>query len=230
MNNHWQNTKHPWPCLMIVLPLLGFYEWCMVYEANAGVTPLRAGLDAWLGSALQHINWTLPYLPSLLIGFICVSWTVLKWDRSPPESLTTLLGMLLESVLFALALWALALVVAQQLSSLGIVTRSMRAVQLVGSGIYEEVLFRLLGYGLLVWLFKNVAQDRTAMIMALLVSSVGFAAAHYVGPQGEVWDWKTASFRTLAGLIFACLFQFRGLGIAVGTHAAYNLFVGLIRY
>lgn len=230
MHSYWQTTKHPWPCLMIVLPLLGFYEWCMHYEANCGVQPLRAGLDAWLGDALLLINWQFPYLPSMMVGFVCISWAVLRWDRLPPESLTTILGIILESLLYALALWALAVLVATHLQQMGIATRSMKAVAFVGSGIFEEVLFRLLGFGLLFWLFKNVAQDRTALVVAMLLSSVGFALAHYIGPQGEGWDWKTAAFRSLAGLSFACLFHFRGLGIAVGTHAAYNLLVGLVRY
>jgi hypothetical protein len=224
------STKHPWPCLVFVFALLLGYEAAMVYEASQGAIPLRSGLDAWLGSYCQQMGWTLEYLPSIFLALICLSWAVIKWDRSPPESLTTLVGMFLESMLFALALWGLGMFVTAQLHHLGIPveTRSMKAIALMGSGIFEEVLFRLVGFGLIFWLLKLVAQERTAMILAVLLSSLAFAGAHHLGPFGEGWQWKVFAFRSLAGGCFSVLFYYRGLGIAVGTHSAYNLFIGLM--
>ncbi|MBC8113461.1 MAG: CPBP family intramembrane metalloprotease, partial [Candidatus Saccharimonas sp.] len=35
-------------------------------------------------------------------------------------------------------------------------------------------------------------------------------------------------FRTLAGMFFAALFFLRGFGITVGTHAVYDVFVGIV--
>ena len=34
-------------------------------------------------------------------------------------------------------------------------------------------------------------------------------------------------FRVLAGLYFASLYQFRGFAVAAGTHACYDVLVGL---
>jgi hypothetical protein len=64
-------------------------------------------------------------------------------------------------------------------------------------------------------------------MVAILLSAVGFSLAHYVGPHGEAWHLRSFLFRTLAGVVFAGLLTTRGLGITVGTHCAYNLFVGL---
>ena len=122
----------------------------------------------------------------------------------------------------------LGVLVTSSLSHLSIATRAIQASALLGSGIFEEVLFRLLGFGLMFWLFKLVAAERTALITAILLSAVGFAAAHYLGPQGEAWQVKTFVFRSRAGLCFASIFHYRGLGIVVGTHSAYNLVVGLL--
>ena len=204
------------------------YEASMYYQASAGIQPYRAGLDAWLASSLQLINWHGDYLPGLLIGLICVAWAVVKWDRSTPESLTTVVGMFFESLVYALALWGLGVLVTSSLSHLSVATRAIQAMALLGSGLFEEVLFRLLGFGLLFWLFKLVAAERTALILAIVLSAVGFAAAHYLGPQGEAWQVKTFVFRSVAGLCFASIFHCRGLGIAVGTHSAYNIVVGLL--
>jgi membrane protease YdiL (CAAX protease family) len=54
-----------------------------------------------------------------------------------------------------------------------------------------------------------------------------FSAAHYVGPCGDPFRWLTFLFRFLAGVFFAVLFRYRGFGIAAGTHALYDVLVGL---
>lgn len=230
MHRYWQTTRHPWPCLLFVLPLLAFYEGSMLYQAMEGLQPYRAGLDAWMHTSLARLHWNADYLPSLLIGAICISWAVILWDRSPPENLSTLAGMFIECIVYSLVLWGLGALVTSSLAQLNISQRTMQGISLMGSGLFEEVLFRLLGFGLLLWMLKMVVQERTALIVALVLSSLGFAAAHYLGPHGESWQISTFVFRSLAGLIFACLFYYRGLGIAVGTHSAYNIMIGLLAW
>ena len=61
-----------------------------------------------------------------------------------------------------------------------------------------------------------------------IATSLIFAAAHHVGPLGEPFQWYAFGFRCVAGVFFATLFIFRGFGIAAGTHAAYDILVGLI--
>ena len=98
----------------------------------------------------------------------------------------------------------------------------------LGAGIYEELLFRLillnLGIGLLAWMR---AGRKTSVIGGIVLTSVLFSAAHYVGPSGDPFRWLTFLFRFLAGVFFAVLFRYRGFGIAAGTHAFYDVLVGL---
>ena len=100
----------------------------------------------------------------------------------------------------------------------------------LGAGIYEELLFRLvllnLAIGLLAWLRAGVDVSVTG---GILLTSLLFSAAHYVGPSGDSFLWSTFHFRFLAGALFAVLFRYRGFGIAVGTHALYDVLVGLCR-
>ncbi|MBL8821246.1 MAG: CPBP family intramembrane metalloprotease [Planctomycetia bacterium] len=228
MNFYWSSTRHPWPCLLFILPLLVIYEGSMLYQTMEGMQPYRAGIDQWLANLCKQNQMPAEYLPSLMIAVIGIGWAVVKWDRSPPESWTLVAGMFLESLALSLALWGLGVVVTSQLSHLSINTRTLQAVALMGSGIFEEILFRLLGFGLLYWLFKSVVQDRTALVLSLMISAFGFAAAHCLGPQGEAWEWKICLFRSMGGVYFGLLFHYRGLGIAVGTHCAYNVLVGLL--
>ncbi len=103
-----------------------------------------------------------------------------------------------------------------------------RVVGFCGAGIYEEALFRLLLLPPVVWLLGIFPATRPWRLgLAIVATSVVFSAAHYVGPHGEALEWFSASFRCFAGLFFATLFVYRGFGIAAGTHALYDVLVGL---
>ncbi len=68
---------------------------------------------------------------------------------------------------------------------------------------------------------------------AVVVTSLMFALAHYVGRYGEAVAcsqpafWFGFLFRLLAGLFFSILFVYRGFGIAAGAHAGYDILVGV---
>ncbi len=114
---------------------------------------------------------------------------------------------------------------------IGAVLGSMTAY--LGAGVYEELLFRLLLLPLLAWVLRRFhVAPAASMAGAVVLSSLLFAAAHYIGPYGEhvatlTSFFRTFFFRTLAGMFFAVLFVYRGFGIAAGTHAGYDLLVGL---
>jgi membrane protease YdiL (CAAX protease family) len=64
-------------------------------------------------------------------------------------------------------------------------------------------------------------------VVAIIVTSLLFSAAHYIGPHGESFGLFTFVFRFVAGLFFGLLFVFRGFGIAAGSHAGYDVLVGV---
>jgi len=104
----------------------------------------------------------------------------------------------------------------------------------LGAGVYEELLFRLVLLSLVAWTVRRLgATDRPSVVVAVLLTSLAFAAAHYVGPYGEPLDWHSFEFwfsfvfRSLAGVFFSVLFVYRGFGIAAGSHAGYDILVGV---
>ena len=98
------------------------------------------------------------------------------------------------------------------------------AVGLLGAGIYEELLFRLILLSLATWALRRTGiAPRAATIAAAILTSLLFAAAHNVGPYGEPLEAFRFLFRVLAGLFFAAVFLYRGFGIAAGSHAAYDI-------
>ncbi len=101
-----------------------------------------------------------------------------------------------------------------------------RLLGFLGAGIYEEMLFRLMLVPPIAFCVERLGADRRMRIAtAVICTSLVFAAAHYVGPQGEAFRALSFSFRFTAGMVFALLFVFRGFGIAAGTHALYDIFV-----
>lgn len=228
-------TRHPWSCLLFLMPLLIAYEIGIFQLGGTRPDQLRNGADAWLrggvGSfGLNPLYWT----PALvLIVFVVGSVTCRK--PRPDEPLTIWIGMGVESIVFAFGLWGVSRGLGPVLDRVGVKlallnhTDALRqVVTFVGAGIYEEVLFRLLLFSGLIWLMRCAGVVYfMAVPFAALASAVVFAAAHHIGASGEPFDNYAFIFRTVAGVYFALLYQLRGFGVAVGAHAFYDVLVGV---
>jgi len=105
-----------------------------------------------------------------------------------------------------------------------------RLVLSCGAGVWEEIVFRflLLG-GLYLGLVRVLRIGAVpAWLGATLVSSLAFAAAHYVGSLADTLELYGFLFRFLAGVVFATVFLLRGLAVVVYTHAVYDVMVMLL--
>jgi hypothetical protein len=229
-------TRHPWPCLLFLLPLLLAYESGVVWLGGAHPETLRNGLDAWLRWGLESSGVQPLYLPPGVIAAVFLVWSWLVRGQRPADLSGVVLGMAIESLLFALGLWALSQGLVPLLTKVGsVMAVAPRAepglgqvITYVGAGIYEEVVFRLLLFTALSRLLQLFqAPWPLAAAVAALASAALFSAAHHVGPYGEPYDGSVFLFRVLAGLYFALVYQLRGFGIAVGAHACYDVLVGV---
>jgi len=181
-------------------------------------------------------------LPLLTLGLLG-GWHYVSrqpWRFSP----SMLYVKLAECVLLALALVVIARVQANLQSlvtrmppptmlraSLGGTLESVvrRFVAYMGAGIYEELLFRLMLLPVLASVLKWLGCNEIwSLAGGAILSSLAFAGAHHLGPLGEPFQWYAFLFRASAGIFFAALFVYRGFGIAAGTHAAYDMLVGLL--
>ncbi len=233
--SYWQATRHPWPSLMFVLPLLAVYESGVVFLDGPRGDLIRNGADSfvrWLLEASGFLQFF--WAPVLLVAGLFV-WYGRQWHDRPGDLLGTCSGMALESVCYALVLWALGKELGPLLHRLGVPLgnwpRTPKGyaylVAFIGAGIYEEVLFRLFLLSGLVWVLDTAhVPSRFGVLAAAVLSSLAFAGVHHLGPYGEAFDGFVFLFRTLAGCYFSALFLCRGLGIAVGTHALYDIIVG----
>ncbi len=116
-------------------------------------------------------------------------------------------------------------------ASLAISDRVAGLIMSLGAGFYEELVFRVGLYGagtaLVLFLFNitTVAQKFFLRVGWAIVAACVFSGWHYVGALGESFDLMTFAFRTVCGLVFTLIYQFRGFAPAVWTHALYDIWV-----
>jgi membrane protease YdiL (CAAX protease family) len=242
-SDYWSQSRRPLASLLFSVPLLVIYEAGLICLAP---NVPRNGADAWLRQTLDLLGFSAYFLLPILTAGILLGWHYVA--RQPWRvSRRVLYGMAFECLSLAAAYWFFWSVYQffwqRIFESMGpMVGMSVGGpppllawrqklgtlVGYFGAGIYEELLFRLillnLAIGLLIWL---KASPRASVIGGIALTSVLFSAAHYIGHGGEEFLWRTFLFRVLAGVFFAVLFRFRGYGIAAGSHAFYDVLVGL---
>jgi len=235
-SDYWELTRQPLPSLVFLLPLLFLYEIGVIVLAQSGITSARNGADHWIREGLLSVGFEQVHLLPSLIVLALGAWHLLgKYQKKVSWDLWS--GMLAESVLFAVLLVVIGQtqdLLFQQFSTRELLSifpdrSSALAVSYLGAGIYEEVLFRGLLCSLLYLGGRSLKIPASGSLMlAIVVSSLLFSGAHYVGPAADHYTHFSFVFRVCAGMYFAGLYFCRGLGIAVGAHTAYDLLVGIV--
>ncbi|HID75834.1 MAG TPA: CPBP family intramembrane metalloprotease [Planctomycetaceae bacterium] len=239
---YWVESRWPLVSLVFVCPLLLAYE---IGVLALGPEAVRNGADVWLRQLLDAIGFGQYFLLPVLTVCLLLAWhytTGLPW-RVPRGVLS---GMLGECLVLALCLRVILEVQGRLLAGItgraGLLTLDLsglcgRAVGFLGAGVYEELLFRLMLFSGAVWLLRRLGLKRPmATAGSVVLTSLSFAGAHYIGPHGEpvAWSqglfWFSFSFRFLAGVFFSLLFVYRGFGIAAGAHAGYDILVGIVQF
>lgn len=226
--SYWAASRTPLTSLVFALPLVLAYEGGVLALGRGSP---RNGADVWLRQILDAAGFGQYFLLPTLTVIGLLAWHHVEhdvWKFRPG----VLVGMALECVVWAAALIGIARLqdrlwpLAAGLADEGLIAR---IVAFCGAGLYEEVLFRLLLLPALVWGFERLGfSSLPAACWGLVTSSLLFSMAHYVGPLGDTFAIYSFTFRFLAGMFFAVLFLVRGFGIAAGTHAVYDILVGLL--
>ena len=234
---YFRSARHPWPTLVLLMPLLLAYEGGVLWLGGPRPEMLRNGADTWLRLALEAFGLNQLVVAPALVAVAFGIWSWWRRGDRPDGLLGVCSGMLLECFFFALLLWGLSHGFAPFLRSVGVALSNQppvdpvygRVVTFVGAGIYEEILFRLVLFSGLAWILEQALIPKMAAVMlAAIASALLFAAAHHVGPYGEKMDSYVFMFRMMAGLYFAFVYQLRGFGVAAGGHACYDVLVGLV--
>lgn len=241
---YWRQSRRPLASLAFVVPLLVLYEGGVLL---LGPQAVRNGADVWLRQFFDAIGFSQYFLLPAVTVALLLAWHHVARDRWQ-LSAGVLYVMFAECAVLGLVLLALARIEGLiAYGALGVSSGAAEGVAMampwalagrgaflgrmlafVGAGVYEEMLFRLLLFPPVAVTARYLgAKPGLRIAVAVLLTSVLFSAAHYVGPHGEPFEAFTFFFRFTAGVFFAVLFVYRGFGIAAGTHALYDIFVSL---
>ncbi|HOD41708.1 MAG: CAAX amino terminal protease self- immunity [bacterium ADurb.Bin243] len=216
---------------LFVLPLLIIYEALIILSA----TPIRNGADVIVKLFFNMIGI------KTIIGFTLIiisiyAYIVFNSRETKNETIYPVyfVYMFAESFVYALALGPVVIRLTEKVAlaapapyRLGVVERIIAS---IGAGIYEEFVFRYLLITLFIFIFTKYLNLKTvhAAVFAIFWAALIFSGFHYVGELGDKFDAVSFIFRFIAGIILSILFFLRGYGIAVYTHAIYDLKVFFI--
>lgn len=206
--------------LVLVFPLLLAYEIGVLFAGRVnGADVVTRALFSVAGSRgaylLVHVAIALAFLLWIRRE---QRWATLSFDVAAP--------VVLEAAIYALTLGALGTLIVENILGLG--STGAHVVSALGAGVHEELVFRL---GLMaggVAVLSRVVGHRAAVAIALVGSSLLFAAAHHVGAHGESFTAHAFAFRTVAGCVFGAVFWFRSLAHAVYAHVFYDMLVTML--
>ncbi len=240
---YWQRTETPLTSLAFVLPLIVLYQ---VGTRTTSQSPIVAFTKLQQASTLLH-DFVLataerlapgarhPHAPLAVMyipaGIVVVSLLLLHFSRKFPWRVrwTDLAKMFVESIVLAVPLLVMWFALAPYLAKLPLMAGPESAVSVavpcVGAGIYEELVFRLLFFGLMSFVLGDLLKmSRPWMYgFTICLSAVGFSAYHYLGY--EQFSPITFVFRSIAGMYFSAVYLCRGYGVTCGSHASYDIIV-----
>ena len=224
---YWTESRQPLASLVFIAPLL------VIYEVGVLLMGVQNGADAFMRRLLDLFGFGQHLVLPMLTVCILLGWQFLS--RQPWRiSAGVVSTMAVESLLLGLCLRLVPYLQNCVLAAIDtptaniLYTKLENAIGFIGAGIYEELLFRLILLSLLAWGLRQTGmKPRISTIAAVLISSLIFAAAHHVGPGGLPFQPFDFLFRTIAGVFFSIVFIYRGFGIAAGSHAAYDILVGV---
>lgn len=209
------------------MPLLLVYEVLILISHPA--TAVRLSTDIWIKSifAVSGQNTiVITLLVALVLGLVVF---YRERHRSLALKPRHFLAMILEALIYAVFLamlisgfvmWLFAYVQEPGFAA----TRLQQFTLSLGSGLYEELVFRVILVGSLLWLFTRLRIKWWVKHgSAVIIGAVVFSAAHYVGTMGDVFTIGSFIFRFLFGVALNLIFIYRGFGIAAWTHSLYNL-------
>ncbi len=206
--------------LVLIAPLFFVYEIGVLFAGNVN------GADVVTRAAYGALGKTHYLLASAVLALAFLLW-LRRSGRWSMLRLEVAAPVILEAAIYALTLGALITIVLENMLGMSLSLGS--AVDAVGAGVYEELVFRLALVGGLVWLSMKTSvyarHPKLVIAFALVAGAVVFSAMHHVGIYGEPFSRHAFLYRCLAGLMFGAVFWFRSLAHAVYAHAFYDLLV-----
>jgi hypothetical protein len=138
----------------------------------------------------------------------------------------------LEGIVYAIAMKLVAAAVVGELFlANGVEGRFTGFIMSLGAGLYEEVAFRVVLFGLGLACLRVLLRPKSAFqrwslaIGWAVLCALIFSAWHHVGAYGDSLDARVFVFRAVCALVFTLIYVTRGFAPTVWTHVSYDVWV-----
>ena len=227
MNDYLTRSRNLSKSFLFILPLLVFYEIGIVLYGSA--TKNTADIIVKKPFEIFGNNATLAF-NSLII--IISFFSIFYIEKKNRLNCGIFIPMFLESAAYGFFLGYVTLFFAHGYLPFDITNLYVQGfikgiIISLGAGIYEEILFRMLLLSILYFIIVKALRTNPIIgsLCSILICAFIFSIMHYIGPTGDSYSISSFSFRLVAGVVLSAIFVFRGLGIAVYTHAIYDILV-----
>ena len=228
-SNYFKHSKSPFYSFIFILPLFIIYEFGISAISSDDLPTIRNGADVFLRKVISTIGLNGIYgMGLLLLVGIMIAFFINK-GRFKNLSLQSnyFILMIFESLFWSAILFVI-LSHGQLLLGTGTGKLLMQQIVLsIGSGIFEEFVFRVLlvsGIALIVGIFIK-KQYLYKMSISIIIAAIIFSIFHFVGEYADTPKINLFLLRLLAGIVLGYVYIFRGFGIAAYSHSFYNLIV-----
>ena len=225
LNDYLIRTKNLPKSFLFILPLLVLYEVGIILYGSE----VKNTADVIVKSPLEIFgkNAALVFNSLVIIISFCSIFYIEKKHRL---HCGIFFPMLLESIIYALFLGYVIVFLVYgflplDITGLHVEGFTKGVIISLGAGVYEEIFFRLLLLSIICFVFVKVFKINTLIgsLLSILICAGIFSSMHYTGAIGDSFSVHSFLFRFVAGIILSAIFIFRGLGIAVYTHATYDV-------
>jgi len=217
-----------WTDLGLTLPIF------VVYHLGVMFLPIRNAADVVTQElvALAHYDRVSYAALTVGLGALFVAVLLLAGRGDKILRWQSFAWLALEGVVYAIGMRLVAAaVVGKMFLSTGVEGSFTGFIMSLGAGLYEEIAFRVVLFGLglacmRVLLHPKSAIQRWSLSLGwALVCAVVFSAWHHVGAYGDALDARVFVFRAVCALVFTLIYVTRGFAPVVWTHVAYDVWV-----
>ena len=228
-NNYFKQSKSPFYSFIFILPLFLIYEFGISAISSKDLPTIRNGADVLLRRILATVGIGGVYGMALMLLFgIVIAYFINKGKFKELRIRSNyFLIMIFESIIWSMVLFAI-LFKGQLLLAKGTAKLLLQQIVLsIGSGIFEEFVFRVVlvsGLALIIGLFIK-KRYWYKMLISIVIAAVIFSAFHFIGEYADTPITSLFILRLSAGIILGYIYILRGFGIAAYSHSFYNLIV-----
>mgnify|MGYP006279810443 CR=1 FL=1 len=232
MQQYFQRTSRPLFSYLMALPLFVLYEVLILISQPDSEAIVRISVDVWIKQLFSYLGTevlSISLLVLLIIGIVLLyrekdHLRELKWGYFQL--------MFIEAIFYAVVLTVIISGLVSVIFQLNL-QASLQDLSFIqqfalslGAGLYEELFFRLVLVSLFSWLFSKIFKEKWASgLVAVVLAAMLFSIAHYTGSLGDAFTFSSFSFRFLYGIALSVIYLLRGFGMAVWTHAVYDVLI-----